>query len=574
MPVEVWGPAGFPSQQGPRYITQLLVILPRDRAYAAAGGGRAMSIWTEHDEKVHRGRWERKHPDGDPPFEEFMRAERAKWDKVHKDRREAGEEFKREQKAEDEKREADEEAKRKAGQTSSSKPGSVEQVSDEGNAQRLAARHGARFRRVSDMKRWHHWDGAQWRLDHENREAREAAKDTAKQLPETDKDRRRFKFNALSSAGITSALRMAETLPQLCVTANQLDSHPELLNTPDGVVDLRTGAVTPHDSALLLTRITAYGVDLDAPHPRWFRFLLETFGADLELISYMQRMAGLALLGFIPEHVLPFLWGTGANGKGVFTLVLQGLLGDADQGGYAVSAPDGFLMTGRDGMHPTEIARLRGARLVVCSEQTSGRRFDEAKVKWLTGGDRLTGRFMHGDFFDFDPSHLLWVMSNHLPAVKEGGPAFWRRVRRIPFLHVVPEGQRNPELHSQLLADEGPAILGWAVRGAIDVLANGLRDPAAVLAATEDYRISEDTLASFVRDECLRGAHWWCAVPDFRHRYEKHCEEMSVEPLSARAVTMRLVSEFGVESDRQASRRLYRNIALQGEEERTAGDDG
>jgi P4 family phage/plasmid primase-like protien len=113
-----------------------------------------------------------------------------------------------------------------------------------------------------------------------------------------------------------------------------------------------------------------------------------------------------------------------SNGKGVFTLVLQGLLGDADNVGYAVSAPDGFLMTGRDGAHPTEIARLRGARLVVCSEQTSGKRFDESKVKRLTGGDVLTGRFMRGDFFDFLPSHLVWVLSNHLPAVREGARPF------------------------------------------------------------------------------------------------------------------------------------------------------
>jgi putative DNA primase/helicase len=196
--------------------------------------------------------------------------------------------------------------------------------------------------------------------------------------------------------------------------------------------------------ALLLTRITAYGIDLDAPHPRWDAFLKETFDGDAELINYMRRLAGLALSGFVREHVLPFLHGIGANGKGVLTLVMQGLLGDADAGGYAVSAPDGFLMTGRDGAHPTEIARLRGARLVVCSEQTSGKRFDESKVKRLTGGDVLTGRFMRGDFFDFPPSHLTWVLSNHLPAVREGGPSFWRRVRKSRSCTSCPKNSGFP----------------------------------------------------------------------------------------------------------------------------------
>jgi putative DNA primase/helicase len=274
------------------------------------------------------------------------------------------------------------------------------------------------------------------------------------------------------------------------------------------------------------------------------------------------------LLGNVRDHVLPFLHGVGANGKGVMTLVLQGLLGEADRGGYAVSAPDGFLMSGRDSKHETEIARLRGARLVVCAEQTSGKRFDESKVKRLTGGDLLTGRFMRGDFFDFPPSHLLWVLSNHLPAVREGGPSFWRRVRLIPFRHVVPEEQRVPDLHEQLLANEGPAILGWAVRGAGEVLADGLQDPPAVLKATHEYEVSEDTLASFVQDECQVAPVRWCKVGDLRARYEQHCEEMGAEPLTAKSLTMRLTSEYPVTSEQASKgRRVYRGICLVAAEE-------
>ena len=225
-------------------------------------------------------------------------------------------------------------------------------------------------------------------------------------------------------------------------------------------------------------------------------------------------------------------------------------------------------MAGRDGAHPTEIARLRGARLVVCSEQTSGKRFDESKVKRLTGGDVLTGRFMRGDFFDFPPSHLVWVLSNHLPEVREGGPSFWRRVRKIPFLHVVPENQRLPDMHEQLLAAEGPAMLGWGVRGAVEVLDSGLADPEAVLKATREYEISEDTLASFVQDECLLGPNWWCAVGELRHRYERHCEEMGADPLTAKALTTRLASEYPVTRDQASKgRRIYRGIVLATSEE-------
>jgi putative DNA primase/helicase len=195
------------------------------------------------------------------------------------------------------------------------------------------------------------------------------------------------------------------------------------------------------------------------------------------------------------------------------------------------------------------------------------------KVKRLSGGDMLTGRFMRGDFFDFPPSHLLWVLSNHLPEVREGGPSFWRRVRLIPFNRVVPEDQRVADLHEELLANEGPTILGWCVRGAVEVLANGLRDPAAVVNATHEYEVSEDTLASFVQEECEVGPHWWCVVADLRVRYERHCEEMEADALSAKALGMRLVAEYGVKSgDRHPTRkvRIYRGIQLRADE--LAGD--
>jgi putative DNA primase/helicase len=428
--------------------------------------------------------------------------------------------------------------------------------SDDGNALQLIDTHGHQFRRVADMHRWFHWNGQRWPVDHDEREIREAARELARSLP-NDVEGENFKRLSMSATGVSSAIRLAQSDPRISILAAQLDAHPELINTPTGVVNLRTGEVQPRDPHLLLTRITAYGVDLDAPHPRWDAFLAETFNQDDKLISYMQRLAGMALLGDVRDHILPFLHGVGANGKGVFTLVLQGILGNADTGGYAVAAPDGFLMTGREGKHETEMARLRGARLVVCSEQTSGKRFDEQKVKRLTGGD------MRSDFFDFLPSHLVWVLSNHLPAVKEGGPSFWRRVRKIPFLHVVPEDQRIPDLHEQLLAEEGPAILGSFVRGAVDAIANGLNDPEAVVQATREYEISEDSLASHVAEECRLGPYYWSTVSDFRHRYEQHCEEMGADPLTAKALTTRLTTEFAVTSGKASKGlRVYRGIEL------------
>jgi phage/plasmid-associated DNA primase len=136
----------------------------------------------------------------------------------------------------------------------------------------------------------------------------------------------------------------------------------------------------------------------------------------------------------------------------------------------------------------------------------------------------------------------------------------------------VPEEQRVPDLHEQLLAAEGPAILGWAVHGAVEVLAAGLAEPAAVIAATREYEISEDTLASFVRDECLLGPNWWCKVADLSARYVQHCDGMGAEPLTAKSLTMRLTTEYPVTSDKAAKGlRVYRGISLAAPEDRMAG---
>jgi P4 family phage/plasmid primase-like protien len=443
---------------------------------------------------------------------------------------------------------------------------SIYTQTDDGNALHLIDDHADKFRRVADMRRWFVWDGCRWALDHEDRAIRFTARDQARDLPNSTREQQSFKHISMSATGISGCVRVAETDKRTSILARELDAHPELINTPSGIVNLRDGTLRDHDPRLLLTRVTEYPCDLVATHPRWDAFLCTTFNDDQEMIGYLQRLFGLALLGRTHGEILPFFWGKGANGKTVIANVLQGLLGNADAGGYAVGAPDGFLMAGREGKHETEIARLRGARLVITSEQTSGRSFDEVKIKKLTGGDILTGRFMRGDFFDFPPSHLMLVLSNSRPEVREGGDAFWRRVRLIPFPHVVADDQQIKYFHDHLLAAEAPAILGWGVRGAVEVLTNGLQDPKKVIVATEEYRTTEDTVASFVRDHCLLGEFYTVRVAGLRRRFERHCRELGMKDtdvMSAKALTQRLTTEYPVTSG-QGSKgvRVYRGIGL------------
>src|SRR5690606_25131265 len=163
---------------------------------------------------------------------------------------------------------------------------------------------------------------------------------------------------------------------------------------------------------------------------------------DPELTTYVQRMLGLSLIGQVTEQILPFAYGSGANGKSTLLNAIVRLIGVGDQG-YAITAPAELLTASRENAHPTEIARLSGARLVVTSEVEDGHRFAEAKVKQLTGSDVLAGRFMARDFFSFVPTHTLWLLANHQPSVRAGGPAFWRRMALLPFLHTVPPERRD-----------------------------------------------------------------------------------------------------------------------------------
>jgi P4 family phage/plasmid primase-like protien len=444
---------------------------------------------------------------------------------------------------------------------------SVAEWTDTGNAARLAQAHAGTLLRVSDMKRWHHWDRTRWDIDHDTREVREAAKIEALKLPEGSKEADKFKKHSLSRAGINAAVAVAESMPDIRCKANDLDAYPELLNTPSSIVNLRTGELLPHDPKFKLTRITRYGVAMGAPTPKFDAFMAETFDNDQEMIGFIQRLCGLMLLGKVTEHILPFWFGSGANGKGCLALICQGILGDADSGGYAVSAPTGFLLAGRENAYTTEIARMRGARLVVCSEQTSGRKFDEAKVKLFTGGDKLTGRFMNGDFFDFDPSHLLLVLSNYLPEVKEGGESFWRRTRVIEFEHEVPLHKRVDELDRKILEADGPGIHGWMVNGAVQVLKNGLRCPDKVMASTREYQESEDALTAFIEQRCFQNPHMFAVTGRFRQAYLQFCKESGAEPLNATTLTLKLQREHKVTKGKKRingkDTRVYFGIELE-----------
>lgn len=431
---------------------------------------------------------------------------------------------------------------------------------DDAMALSLVDAYGSTIRYCPERGRWLVWSGHRWAWCPDDSAVREHVKTLARNLSEDDKADVRHKVHALSAPGTTNIIRQARSDPRVVVRLAELDAWPFELNTPRGIVNLRTGVLTPPDPARLHTRSTLVAPDPDADTGHWDAFLAATFAGHEDIPGYLQRLAGYSITGAVLDHVLPFCYGTGQNGKGVFLDTLVHILGD-----YATVAPEGFLMIQRYPKHETELADLAGMRFVVCSELNEGDRFDEARIKSLTGGDPVKARFIQRDYFTFTPSHHLWLMGNHEPTVKSGGPSFWRRVRIVPFANTVPPERRIPGLMDMLTHDHGPAVLAWLITGARAYLADGLPEPDSVQAATTDYEHDQDSVTRWVEDCCYVGGgdQVTTAISAARAAYERWCTTEGLTPKGPRALGAALRDRFGVQytSGGRAGRR-YIGLAL------------
>jgi putative DNA primase/helicase len=267
----------------------------------------------------------------------------------------------------------------------------------------------------------------------------------------------------------------------------------------------------------------------------------------------------MSLAGEVTEHIVPFFYGTGRNGKGTFLDTIAKILGS-----YAVIIPISMLLVQRFPAHPTEIAQLAGARFALGGEVNADAQFDEARFKMLSGGDRLTGRFLCKDFFSFDPTHQLWLVGNHLPAVTHGGPAFWARTARVDHPHAMPEHLQNKKLRQEMPDLHGPAVLAWAITGAVRYGTEGIVQPETVVAATAAYQHDQDSVAQFVDEECTvgGGALVRVAISLFRERYKRWCDLNDLTPVNAKRLGMELYSRHSVQKGLEDRQRSYANIRL------------
>lgn len=370
-------------------------------------------------------------------------------------------------------------------------------LSQDSLALELGDRWRDRARYVAAWGRWLFYDEAAgvWRTD-----------DTLEHLTQT----RAFLRDVADGLGpefatASKALRKADTVakvislarsnPTQVATVQQWDANPWLMGTPEGTVDLSTGRLRPTLPHDYITKSTAVAPAPEGtPAPMWTAFLERITAGNQELQAYKQRLAGYSLTGVIREHVFGFGHGTGANGKGVELNTLKGIWGD-----YAITIPTEMLMVSNTDRHPTELARLRGVRLAIGSETEQGKRWAEARIKSLTGGDPIAARFMRQDYFEFEPQFKLVVVGNHRPSLRGVDEAMRRRLHLIPYTVTVPEEERDPELPEKLEA-EWPAILRWAIDGCLAWQREGLNPPDIVRAATDEYLEGEDAVSLWMEE--------------------------------------------------------------------------
>jgi len=350
------------------------------------------------------------------------------------------------------------------------------------------------WRYVATWGRWLVWDGTRWRTE-DTLAATDLIRSVCRHAA-VCADNPKIAAKLASSSTVSGVERLARADRRHAATNEEWDADPWLLNTPGGVVDLKTGRKRANERSDRMTKITTATPGGECS--QWRAFLSDVTGGDADLQAYLQRMVGYCLTGVTSAHALFFLYGTGANGKSVFANAISTILGD-----YAATASMDTFVETRGDRHPTDLAGLRGARFVTAIETEQGRRLNESKVKAITGGDKISARFMRQDFFEFFPQFKPVIVGNHKPAIRNIDEAMKRRMHLVPFTVTVPPERRDGRLTEKLLA-ERDGILAWALAGCLAWQREGLQPPASVQSATEEYFESEDALGRWLDERCVR----------------------------------------------------------------------
>ena len=381
---------------------------------------------------------------------------------------------------------------------------------DTGNAERMFDYFGDILKYSYVDKRWLYYRNGKWTYDNvgEIYRVADAALEVMKKegvlweeheggiyYDDFKKHLKKTRSNNTKKAMVKELEHRVPILPK------NMDTDKMSVNCKNGIIDLRTGSLMPHDINKFMTKMLNVKLPNSPKSPSlWLNFLNDIFGSDRELIRYIQKTVGYSLSGSTSEQCVFFLYGTGRNGKSTFLEIVRYIMGD-----YATNIqPETIMVRPSQGSANSDIARLKGARFVTSVEPNEGMRINEGLLKQLTGDDVVTARKLYGDEFEFKPEFKLWMATNHKPIIRGTDTGIWRRIHIIPFTVSIPVEKVDRQLKYKL-REELSDILAWAVEGCRLWQAEGLRMPKAVLDAVQEYRHEMDVISAFADACCVTG---------------------------------------------------------------------
>ena len=431
-------------------------------------------------------------------------------------------------------------------------------LTEASHAERFARAYGGEFRFDHRRNLWLAWQGGTWREDRTGLRytravtlARRLFHDSASEPDLAARSRMaQFAIACESRHRIDNVLALVRFQPPISNSGEDWDRDPWLLNTPGGVIDLRTGESRPARPEDLLLLQTAVAPAAKAECPRWQQFLTEVFGGDQPVVDWLHRFLGYAMTGDTGEQIFLIGYGTGANGKSTLFGTVENVLGS-----YAFNLPFSAMELHARSSIPNDLAAIVGRRFVTASESGDTVRLNEARIKMLTGGDTVTARFLHGEFFEFRPAAKFVLFTNAKPTVRDDSLGMWRRIRLVPFLQTF---EVNRTLGAELTA-EGPGILRWMIDGCLAWQRDGLLTPNAVLTATQAYRADSDLLEQFLDAKCVLGQTENCRAGELFARYREWADAEGLGPrerLNQRRFGSKIKERFDSMADNKGIRYL------------------
>lgn len=433
---------------------------------------------------------------------------------------------------------------------------------DMGNAERLVDQYGEELRYCHVWKSWLIWDGQRWLVDHAGAVTHRAKLTIRQMLIDAaaiaeDNRRKELIKHALKSEArprVEAMVALAASEPRIPIAPDALDADLWLLNVQNGTINLHTGELQPHDPENLITKLAPYPWDPDATCPVWTAFL-ERLQPEPAMRDFLQRAVGYCLTGDTGEQALFFFHGEGSNGKSTFLKTILDLMG-----GYGQQAAPELLTVARDDRHPTGLADLFGARLVATIEIDEGKRLAESLVKQMTGGDRMKARRLFQDFFEWTPTHKVFIAANHRPEIRGQDHAIWRRIYLIPWTVTIPDEEQDHGLMDKL-HEEMSGILRWAVDGCLAWQRDGLGVPETVRSATKEYRAEQNIIGRFISECCVLGETYRVTAKRLYAAYCAWCEEGQGEQIKQQGFGRQL-TRAGFDNARDMTTRYWLGLDL------------